>query len=429
MTASLPSPGPGQPPGRASLHAAPYLGHWDSGPGPDAGAGSSGGASPSNRRQPRRVLAAVATGDPLDPGTFSGYSHHLFRALQAHGWGLVPLASRNLKWYDVFTGAISPRALFPRDQGRERAQSRISPDWYWSRDSYERFSRRIVPELMTSGATHVLQVGTHIRTDSTGLPSAVVTDCTVIQAIDAGEFAVSRSSAKVIEEAIACQRDTFHSCERVFTLSAWAARSVIHDYGVPVSRVVAVGAGANLPRLLPRNIDRERPTILLVGRDWEQKGGPLLLEAFHRVRRAVPNARLVSVGCGPPFDVPGVEVAGRIDKAVPAELDRLLSLYSSATCLALLSRFDAFPNVVIEAASMGLPTVAIDEGSRPEQILHGQTGLLAQRDPDDVADALIALLTDPDRANTLGGAAREHIHAMGWTWPQVAERISEELDA
>ena len=59
-----------------------------------------------------------------------------------------------------------------------------------------------------------------------------------------------------------------------------------------------------------RAVDRERPYVLFVGADWEQKGGPLILDAFRRARAAVPAdvpadfARLaphVTIRRGPAF--------------------------------------------------------------------------------------------------------------------------------
>ena len=38
---------------------------------------------------------------------------------------------------------------------------------------------------------------------------------------------------------------------------------------------------------------------MFVGYDWERKGGPVLMEAFDRVVRAIPDAELWVVGCAP----------------------------------------------------------------------------------------------------------------------------------
>src|SRR5690606_22687942 len=121
-------------------------------------------------------------------------------------------------------------------------------------------------------------------------------------------------------------------------LSDWAGRSVVDDYGQPAAKVVTVGAGANLPATLPRRApDRDAPAILFVGLDWVQKGGPLLLEAFRRVRARVPSARLVVIGCRPPelAGEPGVEALGRLDRSDPREEARMLEAYATASCFSI----------------------------------------------------------------------------------------------
>jgi glycosyltransferase involved in cell wall biosynthesis len=191
---------------------------------------------------------------------------------------------------------------------------------------------------------------------------------------------------------------------------------------------VAVGAGANLPDPLPRRPDVDHPTVLFVGRDWEQKGGPLLLEAFRRVRQEIPEARLVVVGCRPPLGhEPGIEVVGALDRRDPEDDLHLRRLYASATCLALLSRFDAFPNVVLEAGLSGLAVVSTAEGSRPEAVVDGRTGLLvAERRVEPVAEALATLLGDPACADAMGRMAIART-SQRFTWAAVGHRVAAAL--
>lgn len=375
-------------------------------------------------------LVALAPSDPLGPATFSGLSHRLFGEIARHGTAITPYATRDLRWHDAATGAVRPRAVLGRRAG-DRRTPLVSPDWLWSRRGFERLSARTGRRLAPlDPSVPVLQVGTQVDA-AWGHPGRAVhciTDCTVTQALDAGEFSVSRASGAVQRQAVECQRRVFRGCRSVLTLSEWARASVIDDYGIAPDRVVAVGAGANLTEPLPRRPDLERPTVLLVGRDWEQKGGPLLLDAFRLVRLRRPDARLVVVGCEPPRpDEPGVEIVGTLDRSRPADDRRLRQLYATASCLALLSRFDAFPNVVLEAGACGLPVVSTAEGSRSEAVLDGVTGrLAAERTPEAVADALLDVIDQPDRAAAMGRAATELVSTR-YTWPVVGRRVLEAL--
>jgi glycosyltransferase involved in cell wall biosynthesis len=371
------------------------------------------------------MIVALAPTHPLDPATFSGMSHRLFGDLAGRGVTVTPLATRDLRWHDAMQGAVRPRALLGR-AAADRRTPLIHPDWIWSRRGFEQLTARLARRLAAvTPDVPTLQVGTQVDASRAHAerPVHCITDCTVRQALDADEFSVSRASPRAQDEAIECQREVFAACRRVLVLSEWARRSVVDDYGIAPERVVVVGAGANLSDPLPRQTDTERPSVLFVGRDWRQKGGPLLLDAFRLARRRVPAARLVVVGCTPPLaGEPGVDVVGVLDRRDPAADERLRRLYASATCFSILSRFDAFPNVLLEAGLAGLPVVSTVGGSRSEAVVDGETGLLAERDAAQVADALVALLGDAERARAMGRAAAARV-AQRFTWPVVGRRV------
>src|SRR5262249_23662489 len=74
---------------------------------------------------------------------------------------------------------------------------------------------------------------------------------------------------------------------------------------------------------------------------------------------------------------------------------------------------DGIPTALLEAMSTGLPAVATDAGSITEVIEDGLSGVLVrQRDPIGLANAIEALLRDPERRRRLGqgGASRVREH-------------------
>lgn len=360
----------------------------------------------------------------MDPRTFSGYSSHLLSALAAAPTEIVPIATLDIRLSDLVAGAVSLKGVFrwpPR-------KPRLNPDWYWSKKSFEVMSQRFDSHLRSAPAADaILQIGTHVMPRSSATPFYCVTDATIRQEAEAGEFSISTARPSVIEEAVACQYEVFRRCTRIFVLSEWTAGGIVSDYGIPRERISVIGAGANVPNSFTRKINRATPSILFVGYDWNRKGGPLLLESFRIVRRSLPSAELVIVGCSPRARLEGVRVVGKLDRRSEADRRRLLELYAEASVFCILPTFDPFPNVLLEAALLGLPVVSIDEGSRSEAVIDGKTGLLAKsRDPEEIAKLLLRLLTDAPLMISMGDAARQRA-SQQFTWPVVARKVLDEL--
>jgi glycosyltransferase involved in cell wall biosynthesis len=73
----------------------------------------------------------------------------------------------------------------------------------------------------------------------------------------------------------------------------------------------------------------------------------------------------------------------------------------------LPSRYEAFPNVVLEAYACSKPVVASNVGAIPDIVLHGETGLLFQAgDVKGLANAIAYMLANPEESERMGCNAR-----------------------
>ena len=220
-------------------------------------------------------------------------------------------------------------------------------------------------------------------------------------------------------EWLAAERAVYHAATRVFTMAGHVAQSCVKDYGLPEERVATVHAGSNLKsKPLPLVNDEFRnQTVVFIGIDWERKGGPTLLKAFATVREALPNAKLIVVGCDPGVASAGVEFTGKVPReAVGGYLAR-------ATVCCLPSRIEPFGIAPIEAALGGVPSVVSDVGALPEIILNGETGrVVPVDDAPRLAAALIELLRDPALCQRLGAAGRVHVTER-FNWDHVGARL------
>jgi glycosyltransferase involved in cell wall biosynthesis len=220
------------------------------------------------------------------------------------------------------------------------------------------------------------------------------------------------------------EEQVYRGATTIFSMSAFAARSLVLDYGVDPERVRVVGAGPNVAPVAPpeAHAGLREPAILFVGRSFAPKGGPELVEAFRRVRRAHPRAALWIVSQDAPASLPdGAVFHGALGP------DALAALFARASVFALPTLREAFGLVLLEAMVFGLPVVASAVEAVPEIVVQGETGLLVPpRDPAALAEALHALLADPARARRLGDAGRARV-AERFGWDRAAARMLEVL--
>lgn len=168
--------------------------------------------------------------------------------------------------------------------------------------------------------------------------------------------------------------------------------------------------------------DCERKRVLFVGRFDRLKGGDSIVEAFVRVLREFPDARLTLVG--PDGEcmaddgrrwgleefvrsrLPGALESGRIEWLGRQPAAALPAIRRRALVSVVCSRYENFPYTVTEAMALGCPLVAARVAGIPEAVRDGVNGLLhGPGDAADLAARILALLRLPERAAALGDRA------------------------
>ncbi|MEV4564862.1 glycosyltransferase family 4 protein [Nonomuraea sp. NPDC049419] len=176
----------------------------------------------------------------------------------------------------------------------------------------------------------------------------------------------------------------------------------------------------------------ERPVVVCVSRLVPRKGQDRLIAAWPQVLRSVPDAVLLLVGGGPYRRrlerLAGGHESIRFTGTVPAA--DLPGYYAAADVFAMPCRtrlrgvdVEGLGIVFLEASATGLPVVAGRSGGAPDAVRPGETGLVVNgEDPREIAQAVVELLTDPQKARKMGAAGRDWITGE-WTWDEVAARF------
>jgi glycosyltransferase involved in cell wall biosynthesis len=167
-----------------------------------------------------------------------------------------------------------------------------------------------------------------------------------------------------------------------------------------------------IPLRAELSLPADAELIGLIGRVDEFKGHLVLARAVSKIVASRPKAYFILVGPVNP------EIQKSIWEITSAEgvADRLRFtgvrndiqwLISEMQLLTLPSRYEACSMSIIESMAMGKPVVATHAGGNPELIEHGVTGMLIERNPDSLAEAITTLLNDPIKLKNMGQAARD----------------------
>ena len=193
----------------------------------------------------------------------------------------------------------------------------------------------------------------------------------------------------------------------------WLIRNTSLQQVPVIPNAVVWPLPVQVPRFAPESFCASgRLIVLAVGRIAEQKQFHLLLAAFYSLAHEHPEWDLVILGEGPerPALLARVRVA-KLDARVflPGRAGNVGEWYERADLYALSSRFEGFPNTLVEAMAHGLPAVSFDCDTGPRDIIrHGVDGLLVPAgDVAALAAALGRLMEDAALRGRLAERAPE----------------------
>ena len=169
------------------------------------------------------------------------------------------------------------------------------------------------------------------------------------------------------------------------------------------------------PNVFPNKKDNVTLRFVFVGRIVGDKGVNELVEAFSRLNKEYPCTKLVLVGHEEEkLDPIKLETKLEIEsnsniEAVGVQKD-VRPFYAAADALVFPSYREGFPNVVIEAGAMGLPSIVTDINGSREIIVEGKNGtIVSPKDAEALYQAMKHFVENPEEVERMAGNARKLI--------------------
>ena len=219
-------------------------------------------------------------------------------------------------------------------------------------------------------------------------------------------------------------------------------------------KLIELGAPPDKVHYNPYGVDSDRfrgadpaaapPLFLAVGRFTEKKAPQITIEAFARVLKAYPEARLRMLGEGPLLEQckalvndlgigDAIAFLGAQDHAVVESEMQSARCFVQHSVTAASGDSEGTPVSILEAGATGLPVVSTRHAGIPDVVIEGQTGFLVDEgDSLSMAQRMIQLAEQPELARSMGRAAREHItsnfskqHRINTLWNIIESCIAE----
>lgn len=218
----------------------------------------------------------------------------------------------------------------------------------------------------------------------------------------------------------------YENCRGIFTMGEWLRRDLVVNGGLPEDKVHAVGGGCNI---CVDNIDSSLKTgnkFLFVGKDFERKGGPLVVKAFERINSKHEGKYELYIA-GPekwPMNEPIPENVEFLGLKTQNELSKF---YNLCDVFVMPSYFEAYGMVFLEALIYGLPCIGRNCCAMNQFITPGENGdLINQDDVDELALKMLKLINNEKLIKNVKENRQNYIEQ--YSWKTVAERICKVIE-
>lgn len=222
-------------------------------------------------------------------------------------------------------------------------------------------------------------------------------------------------------------------CDAITTVSASIVENLNRFYSLGIKNAVTIPSAGREAKV---SVERVRvlkeelglldawPIVSSIGVlswDWKVAGHLASLRAFGLLRSRYPNARLLLAGDGAYRSVLDEEVQrlGLQDSVrLLGNIANAAEVLAASDLYLHMAPHEGCSLAIIEAMFAGRPIVASNEGGTPGLLRHGESALLTDRSPENIAREAGRLLDDPSLARGLAQRARDDARNL-YSWSFV----------
>lgn len=213
--------------------------------------------------------------------------------------------------------------------------------------------------------------------------------------------------------------------ERVVVNSRYSVESIFRAFGV---NATPIHLGIDPKEYFPENISKKNQ-VVIVGNNEPQKDLPLAVDSVSIIdKKNRPTLVIASPRNSDMRDI--VKQAKRknvkLELLIGLDQSKLRKIYNQSKLTLALAHLEPFGLSVVESLACGTPVIAVNEGGFKETVIDKKTGILVERDPQIIADAISLVLIDKKILSQMGEMGKKDA-LLRFTWDNTVSKLEKEF--
>lgn len=376
----------------------------------------------------------------------AAYAYHLDAGSPAVQSGRPHSILRNFRRLGVEVRELFPLAevgVWQRTY-RKIGNRLIRREYLLDRDEalLRNFATQLHHGLRRSAANFVFSPSTlplsYLQTD---LPVTFCADAPFSAMVDYYD-SFTRLGRRQVELSEKLENDVISKAALAVYPTHWAAEHAVRRYHADPAKVAVIPFGANFGSdnrrsdvlaWIEERVGRRPVRLLFVGREWDRKGGDLVVATAGWLQTQGLDVEVDLVGCTVPAryrHLTYLHAHGALSANSPEQALTLAKLFQRAHFLFVPSRAEAYGMVFCEANAFGLPAISTATGGIPGVIRNGVNGwaLPLEAGAEEYGRAILEVVESPARYATMAQDAFQEFEQR-LNWEAFSRTFMERVDA